>query len=723
MKGFIFYRQNTANECGLVCLKMIFQYWGRYFNIATIRQKVRITSKGLSILQITDAIEKFHCRTLVTNLKFDHFQDSPLPCIVPWGKDHFVVLLDVNLKSKTVKIADPNSGIRKLSTEKFKKEWSEGAETGTGIFLEPSPRFYNEKEDAEFKLSDFLKFLLPNKSFLFQLFIGLLINFLLALVVPFFAQTIIDTGIKNNDLNYIYVILAAQFILFLSRNAIDMLRNWIVLHLSYRVNLSSVSDFIKRVLNLPINYYSSYSIGDLLRRMEDYSRIEAFISNATLNTIFSLFTGIVFAFVLISFNYSLFIVFLVFNIINVAYQMYFLKKRKILDHKMFKVSTENSSKTIEIMNNALDIKVLNIQREERMRWEELQYRAFGLSKEQTIFNQKHSIGVGILEEVKNILITLISAKLVIEGKISLGMMFSVQYILGQVQGSFSQVIGLMYGYQDAKISLERLSDINDASSEEEVLNGKLLSTNYNLGNLPIKIENLSFKYDDSADQWTLEDISLFVKENSFVAIVGLSGSGKSTLLKILMKLYKPSKATVTLGHYNFYSISNENWRSHCSSVLQESSIFNMSVAENIAINGEIDFDKVVNLCKVVNLDEFIENLPQAYDTLIGGENLSLSQGQKQRLLIARALYSNPKYLFLDEATNALDSFNERQILTNIKSHRSDITIIAVAHRLSTIKDADKIVVLENGKILEEGTHEELITHHARYSELYKLQTT
>ena len=624
-------------------------------------------------------------------------------------------------------IADPAHGMLKYTHNEFVEKWIgenalESTEEGIVLLLDPTPRLKETQEDdltTSNKGFGFLyQYLFQYKKFLFQLSLGLLIGSLLQLILPFLTQSVVDIGIQNHDINFVYLILIAQLLLFMGRTSVELIRGWILLHLSARINISLVSDFFIKLMNLPIAYFDSKMTGDILQRINDHRRIEILLTSQSLNVLFSLFNLVVFGVVLAWYSLGIFFIFILGSSLYFIWIALFLKKRKDLDYKRFSQSSDEQSKVIKLINGMQEIKLHNAEQQKRWSWEYLQARLFKIEIRSLRLQQIQSVGSNSINEVKNILITVLSAKLVIDGQITLGMMMAISYIIGQLNGPIQQLMGFVYTVQDAKIALERLSEIHNRENEENSVESK---TNVSTVVSPIELNKVIYRYPGSTDN-VIEELSLTIPANKTTAIVGASGSGKTTLMKLILKFYEPSSGEIKFGNINLNTISQSSWRNKCGVVMQEGYIFNDTIANNIAVGqSQVDTDKLFRAVEIANIKEFIENLPLAYNTKVGMEGVGMSSGQKQRLLIARAVYKSPDIICFDEATSALDSTNERIIMENLNEFFKERTAIVIAHRLSTVKNADQIVVLESGEIIEKGTHQELIDLKGSYFNLVKNQ--
>ena len=725
MSQFPFYKQPDAKDCGPTCLRIVSKFYGKSIPLQQIRQLSETTREGSSLLGLSDAAEKLGFKSLGVQIDFKTLSEEvPLPCIVHWNKYHFVVVYKID-KSGKVHVSDPSYGLINYSKEEFIKFWignnaTEKTEEGIALLIETTPEFYkNEFNEEESKISfSFLsKYLFKYKSLVVQLFIGLLAGSFLSLILPFLTQSIVDVGIQNQDLNFIYLVLLAQVMLFLGRMGIELIRSWILLHLSTRINISIISDFFIKLMKLPISFFDTRMTGDIMQRINDHHRIEQLLTNSSLNTLFSLVNLIIFSIVLLFYDYRLFLVYLIGAVFYIIWITFFLNKRKELDYKRFSQVSQEQSKVIELINGMQEIKMHNAEKQKRWGWEFLQVKLFKLRIKSLSLEQWQSAGGNFINQMKDILVSFLSAKLVLSGNLTLGMMLSVQYIIGQLNSPLMQLIDFIRQYQDASISLERLAEIHDKEDEEN-------TEEHYASEIPkkdIEIENVSFRYIGS-DQFVFENLNLTIPNQKTTAIVGASGSGKTTLLKLLMKFYEPNKGEIKIGNTNIKNISPRFWREHCGVVMQDGYVFNDTIAENIAVGEDyIDKQKLRKAVEIANIKDFIENLPLSYNTKIGNEGVGVSGGQKQRLFIARAVYKSPDYIFFDEATSALDANNEKIIMENLEKFFKGKTAIVIAHRLSTVRHADKIIVLDKGKVVEEGNHTELVALRGEYYRLVKNQ--
>lgn len=724
-KKFPHYKQADLKDCGPTCLKIIARHYKKSIDIQRLRKLTETVRTGSNLLGVSNAAEAIGFRSLGVKINTPKLEDAPLPCILHWNGNHYVVLYQV--KKQVYFISDPAHGLLKYNQREFLDQWigpdsTDSTEEGIALLLEPTPTLYEddqiEDEQKVFGFPMLSRYVFKYKKYLWQLVIGLVAVSILQLIFPFLTQSIVDIGIKNQDVQFIYLVLFAQLALFIGRTAIQVIRSWILLHISTRINISLVSDFFIKLMNLPIAFFDSRVTGDILQRINDHRRIERILTTSSLDVLFSMVNLVIFSIVLLYYNVGIFWVFAIGSFLYFLWIVIFLKKRKDLDYKRFAQVSQEQSKVIEIINGMQDIKLHNAEKRKRWNWEFTQARLYKVAVDGLALEQYQSVGSGFLNELKNIIITVLSATLVVSGDITLGMMLAISYIVGQLNAPITQLIGFIKEWQDAKISLERLGEIHNKEDEERDPTQKI--KDYSPDDA-ILLEDVSFRYKGS-EQLVLKNLDLQIPANKVTAIVGVSGSGKTTLMKMLLKFYDPIKGTIKIGQHNLKNISECAWRESCGVVMQEGYIFNDSIAHNIALGDDyIDKKKLAHAIEVANIKEYIESLPLSYNTQIGMEGIGLSTGQKQRLLIARAVYKNPDFLFFDEATSALDANNEKVIMNKLNTFFKKRTVLVIAHRLSTVKNADQIVVLDKGKIIEQGTHESLIALNGNYFNLVKNQ--
>jgi ATP-binding cassette, subfamily B, bacterial len=729
MPSFPFLLQRNQMDCGPTCLYMVSKYYGRNFSIEKLRELTEIGKEGVNILGISEAAEKIGYRTQAVQLNIAELKEAKLPCILHWQQNHFVVLYKI--KRKQFYIADPGSCLVKLTDKEFEQRWltsvNENETTGILLLLEPTPAFSSNIYDDDFteaktkSFGSIVHYLYPYKKLIVQLILGLLLGSLLQLIFPFLTQSIVDVGINTDNLQFIYIVLFAQLALFAGRLSVDFIKSWILYHISSRINISILTDFLIKLMKLPVSYFDSKKTGDIMQRMNDHQRIQSFLTGTSLTTLFSLFNLVMFSVILAMYNLSIFLIFAAASILYILWILIFLKKRKKLDYKQFDIAAAEQSKTIQIVQGMQEIKLHGCEKSKRWEWERLQAKTFKLGIKGLALNQWQQTGAFFINEGKNIIITFLAAKAVISGEdgMTLGKMLAIQYILGQLNSPIEQMINFVQSWQLAKISLDRLNEIHTLTGEEpaEKIFNRELPTDKT-----IDFSNVSFTYPGAGNEAVLKDINLVIPQGKTTAIVGTSGSGKTTLLKLLLKFYETYKGNVKVGGNDIANLSHRAWRQSIGVVMQESFMFSDSIAANIAVGNEhIDTTKLKEAASIANVLDFIESLPLGFNTKIGAEGIGVSAGQKQRILIARAVYKNPDYIFFDEATNSLDANNETIIMKNLDSFFKHKTVVVVAHRLSTVKNADQIVVLNNGIITETGTHNELINLKGEYYTLVKNQ--
>lgn len=722
---FPYYKQLDAMDCGPTALRMVAKHYGKSYTLQFLREKCYIDRAGVSLKGISEAAEHIGFRTLAVKIPFSDKKgepsmiEAPLPAIVHWNQNHFVVVFKIS--KKYVWIADPADGKYKLSFDDFKKSWvSDNINNGISLLLEPGLKFHESEIEDNESLSniDFLKsYLLPHKKLFIQLIIGLLLGSVFSLIFPFLTQSLVDIGIDTRNLNFIHLVLAGMLMLFLSGMMVRFIQNWILLHISVRINVGLISDFLIKLMHLPLGFFDSKNTGDLLQRIDDHNRIESFLTNSSLSFLLSIVNIIIFGIVLAIYSIKIFLIFIIASLLYVLWIAFFLKRRKEIDYLAFQQMSNNQDSLIEIIQGMPEIKLQGSQLKRRWKWANIQAKLFKVQMKSLALTQYQDAGGLFINQFKDILITFIAAVAVLEGKMTLGMMLAVQYIIGQLNAPLQQLIGFIRSAQDAKISLERLGEVHNESDEEE----KDITKSNEIPDGDIIIENLTFSYSPISAK-VLKNINLSIPRGKITAIVGASGSGKTTLLKILLGFYKLNNGSINIGEYPLYGIYMKVWRKQCGVVMQDGFIFSDTISNNIAESSEnIDFQKLMKSANTANITGFINSLPLRFNTRIGAKGNGISQGQKQRLLIARAIYKNPEFLFFDEATNALDANNERIIMNNLKDFFNGRTVIIVAHRLSTVKNADQIVVLENGKIVEVGNHKKLVKKQGAYYTLVKNQ--
>ena len=654
--------------------------------------------------------------------------EVPLPCILHWNQNHFVVLYKVK-KGKNFYVADPGKGLVVYTLEEFKQHWistnSNGEDKGIAMFLETTPTFFTYKMEGEENIKEKRSFrflfgyVKKYRKYFGQIILGLLVGSLLQLVLPFLTQSIVDVGIKNQNIGFVWLILLGQLMLTISRTAIDFIRRWLLLHISLRINISLVSDFFIKLLKLPMSFFDTKLMGDLMQRMNDHSRVNNFLTQQTLNIAFAMLTFVVFSVVLFFYNKLVFAIFLLGSILYGAWMTLFLKRRKVLDYELFEQQAINNNKTYEFITSMQEIKLQDCEQRRRWEWEDTQADLFGVQMKSLKLQQTQEAGSIFINEVKNIIITVVAATAVIHGQMTLGMMLAVQYIIGQLNSPVEQLMNFFYSLQDVKISLERINEIHQMDDE----NGKEgLQTSIEDKSEGIDIKNIMFKYDPHTLRKTIDDVNIHIPQGKVTAIVGASGSGKTTLIRLMLGYYPVLEGQINIGNTDINKLNKKWWRQQCGVVMQDGVIFSESIARNIAVDdGDIDKEQLLKAAEIACIKDYVMALPLKFNTKIGRDGVGLSQGQKQRILIARAVYKNPDYIFLDEATNSLDANNERSIVENLDKFYKGKTVVIVAHRLSTVKNADQIVVIDHGKVVEVGNHESLTAKRGAYYNLVKNQ--
>ena len=722
--SFPFVKQPDAMDCGPACLKMVAGFYKMNFSLESLRKKCYITREGVSFLGLSEAADSLGFRTIGVKISFEIMTENvPLPCIIHWRQKHFIVIYKI--KNDKIWAADPAVGLIKYSREEFVRNWAstvvDDKPAGLVLIIEPTPSLYKNENDKE-KASGFkflFKYFRLYRKYFYQLILGLVLGSCIQLIIPFLTQSIIDIGINNNDIGFIYLILFAQLALVFGRMSVEFIRGWLLLHIGARVNVAVISGFLQKLMSLPVAFFDTKLTGDILQRIEDNNRIEEFLTSASLNILFSFFNLVVFGIVLAVYSIKILALFLTGSVLYIVWVSIFMKSRARLDHQRFKQMSISGNKLINIVNGMQEIKLTQSELTMRWDWEKLQATLFGLKVKGLSIIQYQSAGATLINEVTNVLITIVAATAVLQGNMTLGMMLAVQFIIGQLNVPVSQIIGFFRMSQDAKMSLDRLAEVHNLEEEEpdpEVKVRKLPDKK------DIYFNGLSYQYEGPRSPFALKDVNLLIEENKITAIVGTSGSGKTTLLKMLLGFYHPVAGEILIGDLRLSNLSLRVWREKVGAVMQDGFLFPNTIASNISPGSEeIDEERLIKAVDIANIRGFIESLPLGYNTKIGANGHGLSEGQKQRLLIARVIYKNPDIIIFDEATNSLDANNEKVIVENLTEFFQGKTVIIVAHRLSTVRNADKIVVLDSGRIIETGTHESLIGKKGAYFNLVKNQ--
>ena len=728
MKKIAIIHQHDSMQCGIACLQMVCKYFGREYSMDSLSKLCFATTEGVSLLGINEAANTLGLHATCARATTSILSEVPLPCILHWNQNHFVVLYKVKNRKKFY-VADSGKGLVTYDLNEFKKHWistrANGEDKGIAMFLETTPAFFTYKMKGEENVKEKRSFCFlfgyvkKYRKYFGQIILGLIVGSLLQLVLPFLTQSIVDVGIKNQDIGFVWLILLGQLMLTISRTAIDFIRRWLLLHISLRINISLVSDFFIKLLKLPMSFFDTKLMGDLMQRMNDHSRVNNFLTQQTLNITFAMLTFMVFSVVLFFYNKLVFAIFLLGSILYGGWMTLFLKRRKVLDYELFEQQAINNNKTYEFITSMQEIKLQDCEQRRRWEWEDTQADLFGVQMKSLKLQQIQEAGSIFINEVKDIIITVVAATAVIHGQMTLGMMLAVQYIIGQLNSPVEQLMNFFYSLQDVKISLERINEIHQMDDE----NGKEgLKTSIENKDEGINIKNIMFKYDPHALHETIDDVNIHIPQGKVTAIVGASGSGKTTLIRLMLGYYPVLEGKINIGNTDINKLNKKWWRRQCGVVMQDGVIFSESIARNIAVDdGDIDKERLLKAAEIACIKDYVMALPLKFNTKIGRDGVGLSQGQKQRILIARAVYKNPDYIFLDEATNSLDANNERSIVENLDKFYKGKTVVIVAHRLSTVKNADQIVVIDHGKVVEIGNHESLTAKRGAYYNLVKNQ--
>lgn len=723
MRRFPLILQRDAIQCGVSCLQMICKYYGQSYSFEELEKICIPTVEGISLLGIKDAAEKIGFSTTCCQLPLNALKKVPFPCILHWNQNHFVVLY--KCKQGIFYIADPGIGKIEYHEKEFVNYWSfdqRNSKMGICLLLAPTKSFLNNDNLTKEKSSSLevvVGYIKKYKKHLAVISMGLLIGCILEIILPFLTQAIVDIGIHKQDINLIFLILLGELMIVAGKTSIDFIRRWLLLHISARLNLFLVSDFFIKLLRLPMYFFESKLVGDFMQRIGDHNRIQSFLTNQVLSLFFALVSFLVLGSVLVYYDIDIFVTFLIGSIVYGAWIALFLKERKIIDYKLFGLQAKNQDRTFQFITSIQEIKLQGCECRRRWEWEDNQADLFTVQMRSMKLQQTQEAGSIFINEVKNIIITVLAATAVIHEHMSLGAMLSVQYIIGQLNSPIEQFMSFVNSFQDVKLSLERINEIHKVK-EEETNSHQLIE--FQDADKSIYINQIDFKYNHHSRKNTIENVTLCIPQGKVTAIVGASGSGKTTLLKLLLGFYPVIKGSISIAGHNLNEYNIKWWRKHCGVVMQEGVIFSESISRNIAIGDEeIDVERLEQAARIANIHDYIMELPLKYNTQIGRDGIGLSQGQKQRILIARAVYKNPAYIFLDEATNALDAKNEKAIVEKLNEFYKGRTVVVVAHRLSTVKNADQIIMLDNGKVVETGNHASLIGKQGAYYNLVKNQ--
>ena len=736
MRKFPTYRQLDTMDCGPTCLRIIAAHYGRIWSLRTLRERCHISREGVSLLGISDAAEAVGFRTMGVKLTFAQLcEEAVLPCIVHWRQNHFIVVYRIERRrgKMWVHVSDPASGLLRYTMEQFLKSWisirennagdsdAEAEGLGIALLLEPTPKFYEEKgeEDRRPGFRGMLEYLRPYRQFIVQLLLAMLTGSIISLILPFLTQSVIDTGIGTGDLHFVVVLLVAQVVLVLGQTANELIRSWLMLHMTTRVSICLISDFLAKLMRLPISFFDSRMTGDIMQRIGDHSRIQTFLTGSLLSIVMAAVTFVVYSAVMGGYDLRILGIFILGSALYIGWVLLFLRRRRKLDYMRFQEAAANQSSIVQLIAGMQDIKLNGCERQKRWEWERIQARLFNVSVKGLALGQTQQVGGTFIDQIKNVFISFLAAKAVIDGDMTLGMMTAMQYIIGQLNAPISQFIGFVQEAQDAKISLERLGEIHERRDEEDAEGDYIREIPIGAD---IEFRNVDFQYNGPHSEKVLNGVSVTIPHDKVTAIVGASGSGKTTMVKMMLGFYEPVSGEVLLGGRRIGDYSPTAWREQCGTVMQEGFIFSDTIADNIGVSDESpDMERVRQAVETANIGDFIDGLPLRYNTKIGAEGNGVSTGQKQRLLIARAAYRNARYLFLDEATNSLDANNEKVIMERLDTLFRGKTVVIVAHRLSTVRNADNIIMLDRGRVVEQGTHRELTERRGYYYRLVKNQ--
>ena len=706
-------------QCGLACMAMICYHWGQEYSVKFLNKFCTASKDGVSFKGLSDLSDTLGLHCISGKVSIQELRECPLPAILHWNQNHFIVLYKI--KNNKFYIADPSKGKLVLNETEFSHHFisltSDNKEKGLAMFFEPTEKFGIIKDDTinnERNFKFLSKYIFKHKLYFIQIIVGMIFACCMQLLFPFLTQSIVDTGIHTKNIGLIWLILIGELTIVIGRTITDVIRNWLLLHISMRINISIVSDFFIKLLKLPMAFFDTKLMGDIFQRISDHDRIQKFLTSQILKISFAVLSFFIFGIVLCYYNITVFLIFLIGSFLYATWITLFLRKRRKIDYNLFEQQAANQNRTYQFITGIQEIKLQNCEIRRRLEWEDTQADLFKVQMDSLKLQLQQESGGIFINEIKNIVITVITATCVISGDMSLGMMLAVQYIIGQLNSPIEQVVAFIYSLQDVKISLERINEIHNAENEDNHIKNNIT----NLSDKTITIKNLSFSYDSHALTKTLDNITLNIPSGKITAIVGSSGSGKTTLIKLILGYYSNISGSILIQNQDIRNINLKDWRSHCGVVMQDGVIFSESIARNIAVeDGDIDYRRLEYAAQIANIHDYIMSLPLKYNTQIGRDGMGLSQGQKQRILIARAVYKNPDFIFLDEATNALDAKNEKIIVENLNKFYSGKTVVVVAHRLSTVKNADQIIVIDEGKVVESGKHHSLIAQKGKYYNL------
>ena len=720
--------QTDSMDCGAACLCMIARHYGKKYSMRFFRENAHISREGISMLGLSMAAEKVGFRTLSAKITVEQLAEQiALPCILHWDGRHYVVCHRVSGKGsdRVFHICDPAIGKIRVRGDELRSHWLSGhlgeEEVGLAMQLEPAPDF-REKQPEDpadgFGLLFFSRYILPHKWQLAGLLFGALVVMTMGYFLPFISQSVVDIGILGRNMDFIVLMMAMQLMISFSQTTVMFMQGWVSLHVNTVINVRLISDYLGKLARMPLPFFEVRTLGDILQRIGDHDRIKSFLMNDLTDIVFATVTFVTFSVVLGIYNWRILAIFLLGNTAYALWVVSFMHYRRELDNRVFQQSATLQNNMVQFIRGMQEIKLNNLEERKCREWESLQAGLYRLGRRGLMIGQVQQAGLLVFSTTTGIAISYMTARRVVDGEMTLGMMTSLSFILGQVSGPIGSFIGFIQRYQDARISLERLGDIH-ARKEGGMDEGT--GRNGMPTGKDIRFRNVSFSYNGMDRDMVLKDISFTIPQGHVTAIVGRSGCGKTTLMKLMQGFYQPVHGTVEVGGTPLPDISLREWRTHLGAVMQDGYIFSDSIAGNVAVDEDADMARVEDALEAVNMKGFVHSLPNGTDTKIGEDGLQLSQGQRQRILLARVIYKRPEYIFLDEATNSLDTKNENDIMAYIKKNLKGHTVIIVAHRLSTIRDADSIVVLENGRVAEQGVHSQLLCNKGIYYQLVQAQ--
>ncbi|MDE5642030.1 MAG: peptidase domain-containing ABC transporter [Muribaculaceae bacterium] len=724
--GFRLIRQQETMQCGAACLAMVCNAFGADVSLRRADRLCGASKQGVSMLAISRSARTLGLDNATVRTSIERLPEMPLPCILHWNQNHYVVLYKVSGGRRRFHIADPGMGKRRCTADELREYWissgADGQEKGIAMFFDPTDDFgtlpADEDRGSGLNLGIIRDFVKQHRKYFVQILAGLLLGSLMQLVMPFLTQAIVDVGIRDSSLRLIWLILLGELMIVVGRTSTEFVRRWLLLHLSMRINLTLLNNFFRKLMRLPMSFFDIRQTGDILQRMADQDRVCSFLTGQFLGVIFTVISLIVFGVALLIYSRVIFAVFVLMSLVYAGWVMLFLRRRRIIDYENFSVRSRSQNMAFNVVNSMQEIKLQNCQERRRSEWEDLQLEQFEVQMKSLRQQQTQEGGALFINELRNILITVLSATAVIDGGFSLGAMLAVQYIIGQLNSPIGQLIGFVYSVQDVKISLERINEIH--SYDDEDLGRE--NADLEIAHAGIEFRNVCFRYEKYAPQYTLDDVTFDIPEGKVTAIVGASGSGKTTILKLLLGYYKAEEGQILVSGRSLDEYNMQSWRSNCGVVMQDGVIFTDTIARNIAaVDGDVDVKRLEYAARMACIHDTVMAMPLKYNTMIGRDGMGLSQGQKQRILIARAIYRNPRFIFLDEATNALDASNEKKIIANLDEFFKGRTVVVIAHRLSTVRNADRILVTDKGRIVESGTHDTLVAARGVYYNLVRNQ--